>query len=46
LDVGNVTSRNVSGLAANTFYYYRLRAYDGNGTGPDSNVIRTKTKPH
>jgi len=46
LDVGNVTSRNVSGLAANTFYYYRLRAYDGNGTGPDSNVIRAKTKPH
>jgi hypothetical protein len=46
LDVGNTTNRNVSGLAANTFYYYRLRAYNGNGTGPDSNVIKVKTKPH
>jgi hypothetical protein len=46
LDVGNTTSRNVSGVAPNTFYYYRLRAYNGNGTGPNSNIIRVKTKPH
>jgi len=44
LDVGNVTSRNVTGLAANTFYYYRVRAYNGNGTSPNSNVIKAKTK--
>jgi hypothetical protein len=44
LDVGNTTNRNVSPLAANTFYYYRLRAYNGNGTSPNSNVIKVKTK--
>ena len=43
-NVGNVTSQNVTGLAANTFYYYRVRAYNGNGTSPNSNVIRAKTK--
>jgi len=40
----NVTSQNVTGLAANTFYYYRVRAYNGNGPSPDSNVIKAKTK--
>ena len=45
LNVGNVTSRNVTGLAANTFYYYRVRAFNGN-TSPNSNVIKAKTKPH
>ena len=43
-DVGNVTSQNVTGLARNRFYYYRVRAYNGNGTSPNSNVIRAKTK--
>jgi len=46
LDVGNTTSRNVTGLSANTFHYYRLRAYNGTGTGPNSNVVRVKTRPH
>ena len=46
LDVGNVTNRNVTGLAANTLYYYRVRAYNGNSTSPNSNVIKTKTKSH
>ena len=45
LDVGNVTSRNVTALTPNTNYYYRLRAYNANGTSPNSNVITVKTKP-
>ena len=45
LDVGT-TSRNVTGLTRNTNYYYRLRAYNGNGTSPNSNVIKIKTRPH
>ena len=45
LDVGNVTSRNVTGLTANTFYYYRVRAFNGN-TSLNSNVIKAKTKAH
>jgi len=39
------TSQNVSGLTANTFYYYRVRAFNGN-TSANSNVIKAKTKPH
>ena len=27
-------------------HFYRLRAYNGNGTSPNSNVIKVKTKPH
>jgi hypothetical protein len=46
LDVGNVTSYNVTGLAARTIYYYRVRAYNGNGTSPNSNVIQVKTRNH
>src|SRR3712207_7448110 len=29
LDVGNATSRSVTGLSAGTTYYYRVRAYTG-----------------
>ena len=42
LDVGNTTSCNVTGLSSNTEYHYRLRAYNGNGTSPNSNVIKGK----
>jgi hypothetical protein len=45
LDVGNTTSYNVTGLAARTIYYYRVRA-NGNGTSPNSNVVQVKTKNH
>jgi hypothetical protein len=46
LDVGNTTSYNVTGLAARTIYYYRVRAYNGNDTSPNSNVIQVKTRNH
>ena len=46
LDVGNTTSRNVTGLTKSTNYFYRLRAYNGNGTSPNSNVIKVKTRSH
>ena len=44
LPVGG-TNQNVTNLASNTFYYYRVRAFNGN-TSPNSNVIKAKTKPH
>jgi hypothetical protein len=44
LDVGNTTNYSVTALNNNTNYYYRLRAYNGNGTSPNSNVIKVKTR--
>src|SRR5262245_22270076 len=44
LDVGNTTSKNVTGLSAGTKYYNRLRAYNGNGTSPNSNVVSVRTR--
>jgi phosphodiesterase/alkaline phosphatase D-like protein len=46
LSVGNVTGFPVTGLNANTTYYYRVRADNGCATSPNSNVKNIKTKPH
>jgi hypothetical protein len=43
LDVGNVLSRSVTGLSANTIYYYRVRAYSGSGTSGNSGTISLTT---
>jgi hypothetical protein len=43
LNVGNVLSRSVTGLNASTRYYYRVRAYNGNGTSGNSNVVTVTT---
>ena len=43
LDVGNVLSRSVSGLSANTTYYYRVRAYNSSGTSGYSNTRSATT---
>jgi phosphodiesterase/alkaline phosphatase D-like protein len=43
LNVGNVTSRSVTGLNASTAYYYRVRAYNGGGTSGNSNTISVTT---
>lgn len=41
--VGNVLSFDVSGLAANTTHYYRVWAYNLNGTSGNSNTINLTT---
>lgn len=43
LDVGNNTSRQVSGLSSGTTYYYRVRAYNSNGTSGNSSTISVTT---
>jgi hypothetical protein len=46
LDVSNVTTYSVSSnIAAGTTYYYRVRAYNGNGTSGNSNTINLTTIP-
>ena len=44
LDVGNRTDYDVTGLSAKTQYHYRLRAYNGGGTSPNSDIINVRTK--
>jgi hypothetical protein len=46
LDVGNTISRSVTGLSANTTYYYRVRAYNSAGTSGNSNVVTVTTLPN
>ncbi len=43
LNVGNVISRNVTGLNPSTTYHYRVRAYNGTGTSGNSNIINVTT---
>jgi len=43
LNIGNALSRSVTGLNASTTYYYRVRAYNGNGTSGNSNVVHVTT---
>jgi hypothetical protein len=43
LNVGNVTSYNVTGLLPSTTYYYRVRAVSSNSTSANSNVISLTT---
>ena len=45
LSVGNVTSFPVTGLIANTIYYYRVRAYNGCATSSNSSVKSVQTSP-
>ena len=45
LNVGNALSRSVTGLSPSTTYYYRVRAYNGNGTSGNSNVVSVTTLP-
>ena len=42
-NVGNVISQSVTGLNPSTTYRYRVRAYDGGGTGGNSNMINATT---
>ena len=43
LNIGNALSRSVTGLSPSTTYYYRVRAFDGNGTSGNSNVVSVTT---
>ncbi|MCX6174235.1 MAG: fibronectin type III domain-containing protein [Ignavibacteriales bacterium] len=44
-DVGNFTTSSVTGLAANTNYYYRLRSNNASGTSGNSGTINVLSAP-
>ncbi|MDQ7815668.1 MAG: fibronectin type III domain-containing protein [Melioribacteraceae bacterium] len=44
-DIGNVTSYSISGLSGGSNYYYRVRAYNANGTSTNSGTISVLTIP-
>ncbi|MEA3477276.1 MAG: C10 family peptidase [Bacteroidota bacterium] len=46
LDVGDVTTYPVTGLSAETIYYYRVRSYNAAGPSSNSNVIEVTTLPY
>ena len=43
-DVGNVLFKEVTGLAGETEYFYRVRAYNEVGTSPSSNTSSLETR--
>jgi hypothetical protein len=45
LDVGNVLNRVVDGLTTGETYYYRVRGYNGAGTGGNSGTIAVTLVP-
>ncbi|WP_337967745.1 T9SS sorting signal type C domain-containing protein [uncultured Flavobacterium sp.] len=45
LNVGNVLTKNITGLSANTIYYYRVRATNNCGTSANSTIANTSTTP-
>ncbi|NJD22680.1 MAG: fibronectin type III domain-containing protein, partial [Melioribacter sp.] len=44
-DVGNVTNYSVSGLSANSNYYYRIRSNNATGTSGNSGTINVLSAP-
>lgn len=46
MEVVNSTSINVSGLKANTTYYYRIRAHNAGGDSQNSSTITVTTLPN
>jgi hypothetical protein len=43
LTIGNVSSYEVTGLAANTTYFYRIRSVNATGSSVNSNVVTVLT---
>lgn len=41
---GNVTTKNITGLKANTIYFASVRAYNTAGAGPSSPPVNVTTK--
>ncbi|XP_062056318.1 contactin-6 [Lepus europaeus] len=41
---GNITTKNITGLKANTIYFASVRAYNTGGTGPSSPPVNVTTK--